>query len=123
MVAPRDRRRSGKVPIRFLLTLLLVGGAVFYGIGPARGYLKYYVMKDEMQVQARFAVNLSDTDIRRRLRAKATELKLPSDAQHITIRRRGRPREITVSTSWPDTIVLPFYTIPFTYRPSVRAPL
>jgi hypothetical protein len=80
-------------------------------------------MKDEMRVQARFAANLTDEDIRRRLRTKATELQLPSEAQRIEIRRRGRPREVVLTVSWPDTIGLPFYRWAHTYRVEVRAPL
>jgi CBS domain-containing protein len=59
----------------------------------------------------------------RPLRAKATELQLPSDAQRATIQRRARPREIVIIVSWPDTISLPFYRWAHTYRTEVRAPL
>lgn len=119
----RARTRAGKLPVRFLVTLAVMGILVYLAIAPARGYLRYYRMKDEMQVQARFATNSTDDDIRRRLRTKATELGLPADAQRITVRRRGRPREITVSTSWTDTVSLVVYALPITYRPQVRAPL
>lgn len=123
MVAGRLRGRTGKLPVGFLVTLAVVAAGVYYAIRPARGYVKYYMMKDEMRVQVRFASNQTDDDIRRRLRTKAGELGLPASAQRISIRRRGRPREITVTTSWPDTIFLPFYAIPITYRPAARAPL
>lgn len=111
------------MPIGVLITFALVGAALYYGIAPGRGYVRYYAMKDAMRAEARMAPGRSDPDIRRRLRERAAELRLPSEAQRITIRRRGRPREITITASWPDTIVLPFYTIPITYRPTVRAPL
>jgi hypothetical protein len=107
----------------FLLTLAALGGGVYYGIEPARGYVKYYRMKEAMQAQAHFAANATDADIRRQLQARAKALGLPPDAQRFTIRRRGRPREVIVSTSWTDTLALPFYAVPFTYRPEVRAPL
>jgi hypothetical protein len=115
--------RAGKIPVKLLVSLAALGGLGYYGFDAGRGYLAYYQMHDEMLVQARFAVNLTDEDIRRRLRAKAAELRLPPAAQKITIRRRGRPREIIVSTSWPDTIILPFYQLPFTYRAEAKAPL
>ena len=119
----RLRGRAGKVPVKFLLTLAVFAGLIYYGIGAGRSYLRYYQMKDEMQVQARFAGNLKDEDIRRRLRTKAVELQLPAAAQRVTIQRRPRPREIVVSITWPDTIVLPFYRWAHTYRAEVRAPL
>ena len=123
MVTGRLRSRAGKLPVKFLLTLAVFAGLIYYGIGAGRGVLTYYQMKDEIRVQARFASNLTDEDIRRRLRTKATELRLPSDAQQVTIQRRGRPREIVVTVSWPDTIALPFYRWAHTYRAQVRAPL
>jgi len=103
--------------------LAVVGVVVYYGIAPARGYLRYYQMKESMQEQARRATSLTDDDIRRQLRARAAALGLPAEAQRVTIRRRGRPREITVSTAWTDTAVVLFYALPITYRPQARAPL
>ena len=119
----RLRSRAGKIPVKFLVTLAVFAIVIYYGIGAGRGYLKYYQMKDEMQVQARFAGNLKDEDIRRRLRTKATDLQLPGAAQRVAIQRRGRPREIVVTITWPDTIILPFYRWAHTYRAEVRAPL
>jgi hypothetical protein len=115
--------RAGKLPVKFLVTLAVFGGLVYYAIGAVGSYVKYYQMKDEMRVQARFAANLTDEDIRRRLRTKATELELPAEAQRITIQRRGRPREVVLTVSWPDTIPLPFYRWAHTYQVEVRAPL
>jgi len=123
MVTARIRGRAGKVAVKFLVTLAVLAAAVYYGIGAVGSYVRYYQMKDETRVQARFASNLTDDAIRRRLRTKATELQLPSEAQRITIRRRARPREIVVTVSWPDTVVLPFYRWAHTYRIEVRAPL
>ena len=119
----RLRGRAGKVPIKFLVTVSVFGGIVYYGIGAASGYLKYVQMKDEAGVMARFATNQTDEVIRRRLRDKATELALPPDAQRITVRRRARPREVIITTAWPDTIVLPFYRWAHTYKVEARAPL
>lgn len=123
MVSLRPRNRRGKVPYKFLVTLAVVGMVVYYGIGVVGSYVKFYQMKDEMRVQARFASNLTDTDIRRRLRTKATELELPEEAQRVTIRRQARPREIVLTVSWPDTIAVPFYRWARTLRLEVRAPL
>ncbi len=102
-MAQRGKRRLG-----CLITLLLLTASGYYGVEVGTAYLKYYRMVDEMNVQARFAPNLDDGMIRRRLRRKATELQLPPDAQKITIRRRSRPREIIIRISWLDTLDLPF---------------
>ncbi|MDH4043491.1 MAG: hypothetical protein OEW06_03450 [Gemmatimonadota bacterium] len=123
MVSRHLRGRAGKVPVKFLLTMTVLGGIIYYGIGAGGGFLKYYQMKDEAGVQARFATNQTDEVIRRRMREKATALNLPPAAQRITVRRRARPREIFITTAWPDTIVLPFYRLVHTYRVEARAPL
>jgi hypothetical protein len=123
MVGRLATGRAGKINIGCLASLAALALIVYVGIGAGGGFLRYVRMKDEMGVQARFATNLGDAEIRARIRATADTLGLPRDARKITIRRRGRPREIIITTSWPDTIVLPFYRIPITYRPEVRAPL
>lgn len=119
----RLRRRAGKAPVKFLLTLAILAVVVFYGTGVVRSYVRYYRMKDEMRAQARVAASLTDDDIRRRLRTRATELQLPGPAQRVAIRRQARPREIVLTVSWPDTIVLPFYRWARTRRLEIRAPL
>jgi hypothetical protein len=103
--------------------VVLVAAGIYYGIPIARLYIDYYQMKDEMQVQARFAVNIDDDAIRRRLRAKAEELGLPPESRRISIVRRSRPREIVITTTWPDTLRLPLYKRPITLRPEARAGL
>lgn len=115
--------RAGKLRWGCLVTLALVAAAIYYGIPISRTYIQYYRMKDEMKVQANFAVNIDDDAIRRRLRATADELRLPAQAREITIRRRSRPREVVITTSWPDTLNLPLYRLPITFRPEVRAGL
>jgi hypothetical protein len=123
VVTERARRRWGRLPVGFLVTLAAVGLAIYIGIAPARGYLRYSRMKEAMQAQARVASGATDDEIRHRLRATAIELGLPAEAQRVTIQRRGRPREITVSARWTDTVVVLFYPFPITYRPQARAPL
>jgi hypothetical protein len=115
--------RAGKVRWGCVVSLALLAVGIYYGIPIGRTYIEYYQMKDEMKVQANFAVNIDDDTIRRRLRAKADELGLPPEAGRITIRRRSRPREVVISTTWPDTVALPFYRMPVTFRPEVRAGL
>jgi hypothetical protein len=115
--------RSGKVRWGCLFSLAVLGLCIYYGIPIGQSFIQYYRMKDEMQVQANFAVNIGDDAIRRRLSAKADELKLPADARRVSIRRRSRLREVVISTSWPDTLNLPLYRFPITFRPEVRAGL
>lgn len=120
MVA-RRRRRGGREGLLFIVLLLAVGA--YYGVDIGGKYLRYYQMLDAMKAQARVAPDLSDDAIRRRLRSKADQLDLPLDARKIIIRRRARPREILIGTSWQDTLVLPFVQHVTTFQPEAREPL
>ena len=123
MVAARVGNRAGKVNWGCLLTLVVLAAAVYYGIDAGFRYARYFQLKDEMQTVANFATALDDEAIVRRLRAKVDELGLPADARRFRVRRRSRPREIIITTSWPDTVRLPFYNLPVTHRPEVRGQL
>lgn len=103
-----------------LLTLLVVVAVVYFGMPIAGTYVRYYRFKNEMQTQARFAPSIDDGTIRRRLLRAIDELGIPDTAKRMQIRRTSRPREIVISTEWPETIVLPFYSWVITLRPEVR---
>ena len=113
--------RQGKMNFGCLFTLLILGAVAYYGAGAGASYLKYWQMLDEMKSQARFAPNMEDPVIRRRLVTKAQELELPTEATRFVIRRLARPREIVITTRWQDTINLPFYAWVITFQPEARA--
>lgn len=118
MADARGRSRLG------CLLMLLLGAVVGYsGVEIGTSYIRYWRMKDAMQSEARFAPNISDEVIRRRLTRKAQELGLPADAQRFRIRRFARPREIVITTSWQDTLALLVVSRPITRRPEARAQL
>ncbi len=119
----QTQNHRGKTNLGCLLVLVLLGASVYYGIAPAQLQIRYEQMKDYMDTQARFGTNLDDDAIRHRLRDKSTELGLPTDARRISIRRRGRPREIVISTSWQDTLALPFWQLVVTRKPEARSAL
>jgi hypothetical protein len=122
-----SRRRvadmRGKARFGCLFTLLLVAVVGYYGVQFGASQVRYWRMKDAMQSEARFAPNISDEVIRRRLTRTAQDLGLPPEAQRFRIRRFARPREIVITTSWQDTLALPFYSRPITRRPEARAQL
>ncbi|HEX9729784.1 MAG TPA: hypothetical protein VGA37_14900 [Gemmatimonadales bacterium] len=103
-----------------LFGLLVVAAVAYWGADIGSKQIRYVRMRDSMKEQARFATNLDDAVIRRRLRATAESLNLPVEAQRITIRRRSRPREVVISTSWQDTLSLPFYQYILPRSPEVR---
>jgi hypothetical protein len=115
----RNERGAGKAGCLATLLILVVVG--YYGTGAVSAYFRYWQLLDEMKSQARLAPGLDDQVIRRRLVSKAQELQLPTEATRFVIRRLSRPREIVISTSWQDTIDLPFYNWVVTLRPQARA--
>ena len=119
-VARRVRDTRGKSSRGCLVTLLVFTAVAYFGVGIGAQQVRYTRMRDYMKAQARFAVNLDDDLIRRRIRGKAEELGLPASARRISIRRRGRPREIVIRTTWPDTLVFPFYQKIIERKPEVH---
>lgn len=114
---------TGASKLGCLFALVVLGAVVYYGWGAAESQVRYFRMLDEMRVQARFATNLDDDTIRRHLRDKIAELGIPEEARRITIRRRGRPREILITTTWQDTLQLPFRQLVLTRKPEAREAL
>ena len=103
-----------------LFFVLVVVAVVYFGHPVASMYIRYFRMENEMQTQARFAPSIDDGAIRRRLLQTIDDLGLPPEARRLRIRRTSRPREIIISTSWEETIVLPFYTRVQRFAPEVR---
>ena len=119
----RVGNRRGKSRLGCLIWLLVLSVVGYYGFAIGQQYLTYYQMLDEMQVQARFAKDLDDDVIRRRLVTKANELDLPIEARQFVIRRREGAREVVITTSWPVFLEVPFYAYRTTFRPTARGAL
>lgn len=106
-----------------LLTLVLFGIVLYYGLNIGPIYLRYYQLKDAMQSNARLAPSLPDATIRRRLVDKVEELKLPDDARKFHIKRSVRPRAITIETDYSESVSLPFFEHTFAFHPRAEEPL
>ena len=112
---------SGRTTSGCVLRLLLLAVVAYYAVGVGTVYVRYWRLRETMNTQARLAPGLTDAVIRRRLIARVRELRVPGEATRFVIRRREQPREILISTSWQETIDLPFYTWVVTFRPTARA--
>ena len=106
-----------------LVSLLIFVAAVYYGIHFGEPWLRYYQLLDEMRSSARLAPTLSDGVIHRRLEAKADELGLPDEAHKFQISRSGKPRKITITTEYSETVVVPLFTHTFVFTPTAEEPL
>ena len=119
----RVTNRRGKSRLGCLFLLLLVAAVGYYGFEIGGTFLTYFRMRDAMQSEARLAPSIGDDVIRRRLTRKAEELNLPAEARQFRIRRRARPREIVITTSWQADLELPCFVYTVTFRPEARAQL
>ncbi len=117
----RGRRGVSRLGCLFILLLLVVG--TYYGVSVGGVYLDYYKMLDAMRSEARLAPSIDNATIKRRLRTRAEELALPESAYNIQVRRRRRPREIEITTTWSKVIELPFFTYELSFSPVAKAPL
>ena len=118
------KERRGKRRLGWLLTLLFLATAVYYGLDPANMLYKTWQLKAEMKTQAGFAESIDDQAIIRRLRRKIVSLGLPAEAHsNLRVRRELRPREIIITTAYEVTYVLPFFSKLDTIDLEVRSPL
>lgn len=106
MVATRSVRGASKFGC--LLSLLLFGGAIYYGSQLGRIYWRYYELQDDMQSAARFARTLTDPVIYRNLVAVIDSLGIPAEAKRLVVRRIGPPFTIQILTEYRERIDLPF---------------
>ena len=51
------------------------------------------------------------------------DIGLPDSAARAVVRRNTSPREITITTAYSETIVLPFFTHTFAFHPTATQPL
>ena len=122
MVNPRQNSRRGAGGLGCLLSLILFGGALYYGINIGQVYLRYYQILDAMRTQARLAPSLQDDVIDRRLTQEADSV-LPGGPPKFTITRGGQPNRITIETEYTDAVNLPLFKHTFVLRPKAEEPL
>jgi len=118
---PRTSDRRGGSNIGCLLSLLVFGAALFYGINIGKVWFKYYQLQDEMTVSARMAPGLTDPTIRHRLEAKVDDLGLPVEAKKFVISRAGK--KFSVECEYSEHVSLPFFDHTFVFKPSAVEPL
>jgi hypothetical protein len=123
VVMPRVRRgEAGKIKLGCLFTLVCVVAIVYYGIDFLHVRFRYYQILDTVKTQATFASALDDITIRRRIVAKSDSLGLALGDKDWTVRRTYSPRQIYISATYQDSVVLEFPGIRkvfyFTFTPS-----
>ena len=122
MVSSRASK-SGKSRVGCLLSILVLVLVGYTAANVGTVYYRYWRLLDTMKQQARMAPGLTDDVILRRILNTVQDLELPDEARRVRIQRLARPREIRITTSYPDTLVFPLNTRPITVRLEARQPL
>ncbi len=113
------RTRRGVSTLGCLVSLLVMGTAVYYGMTLGKLWWRYYELVDKMKSAARFAGNETNEQVLKQLQADAKEMGLPASAQQFRIVRTDAPRGITISTAYAERVDLPFLHRAFSFKPTV----
>jgi len=122
MVSARGQR--GASTTGCLVSLLILVAVLYYGVNIGEVYFRYYRLLDEMKTQARLAAALDNGTIQRRIQAAIVDIGVPAEAgAELTITRRLSPREITIETTYRESVHLPLFDHTFRFHPKTTAPL
>ena len=117
-------RTRGASSTGCLFSLLIFVAVLYYGVNIGEVFFRYYRLVDEMDSQARIASGLDNGTIARRITAAIPEIGIPDSAARIlVVRRTLTPREITITTSYSETVDLPFFKHTFAFHPKSTKPL
>jgi len=107
-----------------LVSLLILVAVLYYGVNIGEVYFRYYRLLDEMKTQAQLAAALDNGTIQRRIQAAILDIGIPEEAgAGLTITRRPTPREITIETTYRESVHLPLFDHTFQFHPKATAPL
>jgi len=107
-----------------LVSLLIFVAVLYYGVNIGEVYFRYYRLLDEMKTQARLAAALDNDTIQRHIQAAVQDIGVPAEAgTELTITRRPAPREITIETTYRESVHLPLFNHTFRFNPKATAPL
>lgn len=124
MVNARGGRRRGASTTGCLISLLVFVAVLYYGVNIGEVYFRYFRLLDEMKTQARLAAALDNGTIQRRIQAAIVDIGVPDEAgAGLTITRRPSPREITIETTYRESVHLPLFDHTFRFHPKATAPL
>ena len=113
--------RYGRSMLGCLFTVLIFVAVLYFGSNLAGPYWRYYQYKDSMSQEARFASQVTNEEITRRLHFKADSLGLPPEAYRLRFNRTANT--IAISAEYQEVVELPGYTRYFVFKPRVEAPL
>lgn len=109
------KMRAGMGTLGCLFSIFMIVALGYFAVNIGEPFWHYYVFKDRMQQEVRFAGKRSDVTIQRRLRDLADSLELPENARKIKIRRRTGT--IEVWAEYYELVELPGLVKEFYFEP------
>jgi hypothetical protein len=107
-----------------LISLVVLVAVLYYGVNIGVVYFRYYRLVDEMGTQARLAAALDNGTIQRRIADAVKDIGLPDDASsNLQITRSATPRQITIETTYNESVHLPLFNHTFRLHPRATEPL
>ena len=115
-------RERGEGRIGFLISVIVVGIAVFLGIKIIPVRIDAYEFRDTLREEARYAaVRHDDETVANRIMQKAKELEIPLRRKNLTLHRTTG--EIVIQASYEQPIDLKVTTYVYKFQAKEKAPL
>lgn len=116
----QPRNRAGKTHLGCLFTLFVLAAAVYVGIGFGEVYWRFYRLQDAAKAQAGYAPVLTDDIIMNRLVAYSDSLGVPLGRREWKIRRSYAPRQISITATYQDSVVIAVLSLRKVFRIDLR---
>jgi cell division protein FtsL len=117
-----DRRQRGEGRLGLLISLVILGIAIFLAVKIIPVRVNAYQFKDFMRQECRFAaVRQQDNQVAQRILTKAEELGIPLEKQNLKLQRTTS--EMIISASYEQPIDLKVTTYVYRFNATERAPL
>ncbi|HET9426592.1 MAG TPA: hypothetical protein VFO55_14595 [Gemmatimonadaceae bacterium] len=112
------RNRRGAASFGCLFTAVVLVAGAYFGARIGQVYYNFYQYEDTMKQHIRFAETVTDSQLVKRLVAKADSLGLPEEASDVSVERVGR--HITISADYVEVVKLPLRNRSFHFTPKAE---
>jgi hypothetical protein len=113
---------KGEGKIGLMITLIIVGVAIFLGVKIIPVRIAAYEFRDVLREEARFgAVRDSNEIVTKRVLEKAAELEIPLDKKNLKVSRT--PGQMIISATYEQEIDLKVTTYVYKFNETEKAPL
>ena len=115
-------REKGEGRVGFMITLIIVGVAIFLGVKVIPVRIAAYEFRDVLREEARYgAVRNSDDVVTKRIMDKAVELEIPLDKKNLKVSRT--PTQMVITANYEQPIDLKVTTYVYRFNETEKAPL